>query len=119
MQLESNVPNDQLSKIQSQPVLSSTTEFSFPNTQSTTSQPQKVQRAAKKRRNDSSMDDEVAQAIINSLNCDSSSTLTPLGQIVSNLENKLDEKGFQRQKLAFIRKINSVVMETEEEILDM
>lgn len=60
------------------------------------------------------MDDELTQALIESLS--TPIVLTPLGQTVSNMEQKLEEQGLGRIKLAFIRKINAIVMETEEEV---
>jgi hypothetical protein len=88
----------------------------IPSTPST-NQARKTPRLSKKRQNNNSMDEELTQALIQSLG--TSSVTTPLGQSVSNLEQKLEQRGLDRVKLAFIRKINSLVMETEEEILDL
>jgi len=78
----------------------------------------KTPRSSKKRRNESTVDDEVAQALVEALRGSNSSDMTPTSLAVLQLEKKLDQPNLQRQKLAFIRKINDIVMETEEALLN-
>ena len=64
------------------------------------------------------MDEELTEAIIKSLN-NNSPALTPLSLSVLNLETKLEQHGLNRMKLNLTRKINHIVSEMEEKILDL
>lgn len=78
---------------------------------------QKTPRSTKKRKTESSVNDEFTQAIIQSLNQPEKSTV--LGQAVSDLENQLDKRNQRRLKLKLKQKINNLLSEIEDESLKL
>jgi hypothetical protein len=84
---------------------------------STNEKSQKVPRLSKKRQNKTPVEDELAQAIIQSLSTPDIST--PLGQSVSSLENELNQRGHHRLKLQLKQRINDLLAEIEGQSLDL
>lgn len=83
---------------------------------SSTSQNVGTPRLSKKRKVEKSIDDEVAQAIVQSLNTKSNGT--PLSQAVLEMENMLETSGKSQLKLEFKQMIYDVLFKIEKLYLD-